>query len=187
MSNPDATGSSADALVTAFPVAILFLLIVIFMFQIKNSIPHFTLILWIGLPLLAFGIAAAANFISQYVYCKITNAGKAFLGAVPSSISTIIALFLSYFSFCRIPIATVFAPLFVGQSVNITKNSSNNAKTININTLKNSNSKACCAPILTLEGIESKYPIIEGFSYGFYVMFGMLFGMTFGNGIATIC
>jgi hypothetical protein len=183
MANPDATGSSADALTTAFPVAILFLLIIIFMFQMKDSIPYFKFILWIGIPLLEFGIATAANFISQYIYCKTTNAGKALLGAVPAPISILIALGLSYISFCRIPIATVFTPLVVGQSVNITKNSA----TTTINSLKNTNSKECCTPKLTLENVESKYPIIEGFSYGFYTLFAMLFSMTIGNGIATIC
>ena len=123
MANPDATGSSTDALVTAFPVALLFLLIVIFMFQMKDSIPKFSLILWIGLPILAFGIATAANFVSQYIYCKTTNAGKALLGAVPAPAGIIIALLLSSLSFCRIPIATVFSPMFIGKSVNITKSS----------------------------------------------------------------
>jgi hypothetical protein len=183
MANPDATGSSADALATAFPVAVLFLLILIFMFQMKDSISYFKLILWVGMPILAFGIATAANFISQYVYCKTTNAGKALLGALPAPLSIIIAFGLSYISFCRIPIATVFAPLFIGQNVNITKNSANT----NINSLKNTNSKECCTPKLTLEGVESKYPIVEGFSYGFYTLFAMLFSMTIGNGIANIC
>ena len=188
MANPDATGSSTDALVTAFPVALLFLLIVIFMFQMKDLIPRFSLILWIGLPILAFGIATGANFVSQYIYCKTTNAGKALLGAAPAPIGIIIALLLSSLSFCRIPIATVFSPLFIGKSVNITKNSGKvNSGITTINSLKNSNSKECCSPNVTLEGIESKYPIIEGFSYGFYTLFAMLFSMTIGNGIATVC
>ena len=188
MANPDATGSSADALTTAFPVAILFLLIIIFMFQMKDSIPYFKFILWIGIPLLAFGIATAANFISQYIYCKTTNAGKALLGAVPAPISILIAFGLSYISFCRIPIATVFAPLFIGQNVNITKNAATkNSATTSINSLKNTSSKECCTPKLSLEGVESKYPIVEGFSYGFYTLFAMLFSMTIGNGIANVC
>jgi hypothetical protein len=71
----------------------------------------------------------------------------------------------------------------VGKTVDITKNKSNTT----INSLKNSNSKECCVPKLTLEMVESRYPIIAGFSYGFYSIFGILFGIVVGNNISSIC
>jgi hypothetical protein len=57
----------------------------------------------------------------------------------------------------------VFAPLIIGQTIDVTKDKS----TANINSLKNSNSKECCIPKLTLEAIENKYSLITGISYGF--------------------
>lgn len=183
MANPDSTGSNVDSLITALPVAILLLLITIFMFQMRDSIPGFKWILWIGFPIIGLIVAAAANFVSQYVSCKTTNAGKAILGSLPTGGAILIGLILSSISYCRIPVASVFAPLFVGKAVDITKNNS----TTNVNSLKNSNSKECCTPKLILENVEDKIPILAGFSHGFYIMFATLFGMVIGNGIATIC
>lgn len=183
MANPDSTGSNVDSLITALPVAILLLLITIFMFQMRDSIPEFKWILWIGFPIVGLIVATGANFVSQYISCKTTNAGKAILGSLPTGGAILIGLILSSISYCRIPVASVFTPLFVGKSVDITKNNS----TTNVNSLKNSNSKECCIPKLTLEAIENKYSLITGISYGFYVMFSILFGVVIGTGLSTIC
>lgn len=183
MSNPDIKVPSVDSLSVAFPVSILFVLITIFLFQLKDSISYFNLILWVGFPIVTFLIAAVVNIITQYVTCRTTNAGKAFLGALPSFGSILIGLGIASISYCRIPVASVFAPLIIGQSIDITKDK----QTVNINSLKNSNSKECCIPKLTLEAIETKYPIITGLSYGFYIMFSILFGIVIGTGLSTIC
>jgi hypothetical protein len=165
------------------PVSIFFLLITLFLFQIKDSIPAFNLVLWIAFPIVAFFITAVANIISQYINCKKVDTGKAMLGALPSLGTILLGLGIASISYCRIPVASVFAPMMIGKSVDITKNKSNT----NINSLKNSNSKECCTPQLTLENVESKYPIISGFSYGFYILFASLFGMIIGNGFSAIC
>ncbi len=184
MANPDITKSSnLDSLLTGLPVAILFLLITAFLFNLRDSVGSFKIVLWSSLLLLAFVVSTGVNFASQYINCKKTDAGKAFLGSVPSVVGVLVALLISSISFCRIPITSVFAPLFVGKQVDITKDKS----TTTINSLKNSNSKECCSPNVTLEGVESKYPIVEGFSYGFYVMFGILFGTVIGSGFSSIC
>jgi hypothetical protein len=183
MSNPDIKVPSIDSLAIAFPVSILFVIISIFIFQYRDSISYFNIILWLGFPIFTFIITSVVNIITQYVSCKTINAGKAFLGGLPSLISMLIGLGISSISYCRIPIASVFAPLIIGQTIDVTKNKSN----ININSLKNSNSKECCIPKLSLESIESKYPIILGLSYGFYILFSIMFGMVIGTGISTIC
>jgi hypothetical protein len=105
------------------------------------------------------------------------------LGSLPSLGTILAGLGIASISYCRIPVASVFAPMIIGQQVDITKNKSNT----NINSLKNSNSKECCTPKLTLESVESKFPIISGFSYGFYVLFASLFGMIIGSGFSAIC
>jgi hypothetical protein len=42
-------------------------------------------------------------------------------------------------------------------------------------------------PKLTLESVETKFPLVTGLAYGFYVMFGILFGTTIGSGMSSIC
>jgi hypothetical protein len=183
MSNPDTQSSVTDSLVTALPVSVFFLLITLFLFQIKDSIPSFNLVLWIAFPIVAFFITALANIITQYINCKKVDVGKAMLGALPSLGTIFVGLGVASISYCRIPVASVFAPMIIGQDVDITKNKSN----MNVNSLKNTNSKECCTPKLTLENVESKFPIISGFSYGFYVLFASMFGMIIGNGFSAIC
>jgi hypothetical protein len=184
MANPDITKSSnLDSLLTGLPVAILFLLITTFLFNLRDSVSSFKIVLWSSLIVLAFGVGSGVNVAAQYIGCKTTNAGKALLGSVPSVVGVIVALLISSISFCRIPITSVLAPLFVGKQVDITKDKS----TASINSLKNSNSKECCVPKLTLESVESRFPLVAGLSHGFYVMFGILFGTVIGAGMSSIC
>jgi hypothetical protein len=183
MANPDTSGPSVDSLLTAFPVAILFFLITTVLFQFRDSFTSFKLVLWLTLPILALIITAAVNVTSQYVACRKTDVGKAILGALPSLGTILLAMGISSISFCRIPVTSVFAPLLIGKSMDVTKNKS----TTSINSLKNSNSKECCLPKLSLESIENQFPLIAGISYGFYIMFSILFGMVIGNGLSSIC
>ena len=185
MANPDTTsaGLNADSLMTAFPVAILFLLITTVLFQFRDSFSSIKLVIWLTIPILALIVTSAVNVTSQYINCRKTDVGKAILGALPSLAAVIIGLGISSLSFCRIPVTAVFAPLVIGKTVDVTKTKS----TTTINSLKNSNSKECCVPKLTLESIENQYPLIAGISYGFYIMFSILFGMVIGNGLSSIC
>ena len=184
MANPDMTKTSnLDSLLTGLPVAILFLLITTFMFQLRDSIGSFKMILWATLIILAFGVGAGVNVATQYISCKTTNAGKAFLGSIPSVVGVFAGLLISSITWCRIPVTSVLAPLFVGKQVDITKDKS----TTTINSLKNSNSKECCTPKLTIENVESRFPMVAGLTYGFYVMFGILFGTVIGTGMSSIC
>ena len=188
MSNPDIKNtsikiSSTNVLYIAFPISILFLLGTITLFYLKESISSFELVFRLSIPLVAAVITGAANVIIQYTTCNTTNIGKALLGTIPTIIATIVGLGLSSISYCRIPIASVFAPLFIGKTVDInTSNISANVKNI-----KNSNTKECCIPKLNLTSLENTYPLIQGLSYGFYIMFSILFGMVIGTGISRIC
>lgn len=185
MSNPDTNQNSInfDGYTTAVPVAIFFFLITTVLFLFRDSIPSFKIFLWIGLIIITFIVSSLVNIVTQYINCNKINAGKAFLGSLPSVAGTIIALGIASFSLCRIPIASFFAPMFISKTVNITKNKG----TININSLKNSNSKECCIPKITLESAEAKFPFVAGLSYGFYVMFGVIFGTVIGTGISSLC
>ncbi len=115
--------------------------------------------------------------------CGKVDAGKAALGSLPSLATVFAGLGIASISYCRIPVASVFAPMMIGKAVDVTKNNSSSS----VNALKNSNSKECCVPRITLENVEDKYPLIQGMAYGFYIMFASLFGMVIGSGFSSIC
>lgn len=184
MSNPDKNSDQGvSSFIISLPVGILFFLISIALFQFKETLPAFKLFIWIGLPAIAFLVVFIVNISTQYTNCGSIESGKAALGALPSIGTTLIGLFISSFAICRIPVASVFTPLIIGNNVDITNNRLNS----NSNTLKNSISKECCTKKISIQSVESKYSIIEGISYGFYLMFAIFFGVTIGNGFATIC
>ena len=133
MSNPDIKVPTTDSLTVAFPVAILFFLITLTIFQFRESLQPFKYILWISFPIITVIIVAATNAITQYVTCKAVNMGKALLGALPSVGTVLLGLGISSISYCRIPVASVFAPLMIGQTIDVTKDKN----TVNINSLKN--------------------------------------------------
>ena len=188
MSNPDIKNTSViapsvNSLYVAFPISIIFVLIIITLFYLKDSIPQFNLVLWLAIPLAATVITGAANIIIQYTTCNTTDIGKALLGTMPTIAAIIIGLGISTISYCRIPIVSVFAPLFMKKTVDITTNKTN----ASVNSIRNSTSKECCSPKLNLLTIEQRYPILQGLSVGFYIMFSILFGMVIGTGTSRIC
>lgn len=170
MSNPD---RSVNSYIVSFPVGLLVLAIIIVLFQYKPSTQSFTFILWAGIPMLLFIIVFCVNLIMQYSACETTDAWKAMLGAFPSVFAVLFGLMISSFPICRIPVASVFTPLILGDNVDII---SNQPKT-----------KCCTESKVSIHKIESKFPIIEGISYGFYLMFATFFGITIGNSYATMC
>lgn len=175
MSNPDKSISSFSL---SIPVGILFLAIIIILFQYKTNIPYFNIVLWFGIPVLAFIIVFVVNIISQFSGCGKINAGNAAIGSLPSVGTTLLGLCISSIATCRIPVASVFTPLLVGDSINITRNT---------NSLNNSKSKECCNQKISIYSVESRQPIIQGISYGFYTMFAIFYGIVIGNGYAMSC
>jgi hypothetical protein len=183
MSDPDTRVNSTNSLTVGVPLALIFGIITVFMFRYRDAFSNFKLILWLSLILLTVIFVPIINMISQYINCGKTDTNKAFLGCVPALVAVLVGLLFSSITFFRVPVASVFAPMMVGTSVNITKNE----QTTTLNTLKFNNSKECCVPKLTLEYVEQQYPSVAGMSYGFYIFFSILFGMVFGTGFSTIC
>ena len=186
MSNPDIKVPVIDSFTLAIPIAIFFLLITLTLFHLSASFLSnniFNLVLWIGFPIAAAIVASSINLIIQTITCNTTNIGRAFMGAIPSIITIIIGLGISSISYCRIPIASVFAPFIIKKPVDVTKDKYSN----NINKLKNSNTKECCIPKLSLDMLETKHPILKGISYSFYIFFSMLYGTVIGTSIARVC
>ena len=184
MSEPQESGLRLDSMTLAGPVAIFFFILTVFLFRIWSPLPVFPILLWVGLPVTAFFVVAFVNMATQQATCRRVDAGKAFLGGVPSILTVLLGLAIASVTYCRIPVASVFAPLIVGEELNIVQN---NSATNSLNASRNRTTKRCCTPRVSLEYVEQAFPDIAGCDYGFYVMFSILFGFVFGNSIATIC
>jgi hypothetical protein len=194
MSNPDMSNNdmkntsmklpSINALYIAFPISILFVLIIITFFNQMRSIgSSFWTIFYLSIPLAATVITAGTNIISQYTTCNTINVGLALLGAIPTFIAIIIGIMISSISYCRIPVASLFGPLFMKKAVDIT---TANIPT-SVNDVKKMSTKECCNPKLNLNKMEDVHPTLLGLSYSFYIMFSVLFGTVIGTNISRIC
>jgi hypothetical protein len=176
-----------DTLAIAFPAGVFLFMITLLFFQSFSKHSFFTLLLWIGIPMIAYIMSVLVLMGAQTSVCDKIDASKALLGSIPTVIAVLIGLGVSYISFCRIPIASVFAPMFVDHTIDVVRSGSSQS----INSLRNSKNSsknsACCSPIVTLEAIEDKFPMVTGLSYGFYVFFASMFGLIVGAGTATTC
>lgn len=186
MSEPQESGFRLDSMMLAGPVSILFFIFTIFLFRTWGTLPSFHIILWTSLPILAFLVVSLVNLASQQATCRRIDAGAAFKGGVPSIITTLLGLLIASVSYCRIPVASVFAPLIAGEELNIVQNN-NATNALNAKRSPGGNAKRCCTPRVSLEYVEKAFPEVAGCDYGFYVMFAILFGFVFGNSMATIC
>jgi hypothetical protein len=202
MSNPDSTETGANiggiAILGSF---IVILVIILFNYHQSSA---FYFLLYGGLPIIIYILM----FVVLYISKKNVDVKNAFLSAVPTIGTTYLALFISYISFFRIPVASVFAPMFIGSTANIvsqpvSETSSTNAQTNAPTNTKNaplpptikggSHKKlkkqaggSCCSPTFSLDGVEAQFPTIKGISYAFYLFFAICFGGVFGSSMPTV-
>jgi hypothetical protein len=169
MSSPDQL-SSVDSMSYGVPTAIIVFFFIFMIFQWENTMPYFRILLYLGIPIIIYLITSVITLLAQYSGCNTIRIKDVFLYSAPSAVFTYIALFVSYFSFCRIPIASVIAPLFIETPPP-----------------DPSNPATCCGPKMTLETIERNQPMVKGFAHGFYLFFATLFGTLISIGFASIC
>lgn len=178
MANPDSTGTSSNMsgiMTLGFLIAIL--VIILFNYQ---ELPIFNGILYGILPIFIYVLISIVIYISK----SGTTMGNAFLSGLPTIGTTYIALFISYISYFRIPIASVFTPLFLDSSANIvhqppTQEAQKGGRR------KQKGGAACCSPTYSLEGVEVQFPSIKGISYGFYLFFAVCFGGVSGLAVPS--
>lgn len=187
MSNPDTTGANIGGITTLGGFVVI-LVILLFSYQDTSS---FYFILYGGLPIFIYVLM----FFVLYISKKNTDVKNALLSAVPTIGTTYLALFISYISYFRIPIASVFAPLFLDSSANIIPHSSPVRIPNSLVPLpqfhgghkkKKQAGGSCCSPTYSLDGVEAQFPTIKGISYGFYLFFAICFGGVFGSSMPTI-
>ena len=158
-----------DILTLAVPTAIFIVMMIILLFQSVGPMSsNFSIILWLGIPFLAMISSFGIHLSSQK--CESINPMSALMGSLYTLGAVWIALAISWIDFCRIPIASVVAPMYKEDKPQNSKNSA-----------------PCCAPQWTLKAIEDKFPMVSGWCYGFYVFFGILFGMVTGTATGTTC
>ena len=200
MSNPDATETGANiGGIATLGGFIVILVIILFNYHHSSS---FYFLLYGGLPIIIYLLM----FVVLYISKKNVDVKNAFLSAVPTIGTTYLALFISYISFFRIPVASVFAPIFIGSTANIvsqpvSESAPTNVKSANaaIATLPQVISKggshkrskkqtggSCCSPTFSLDGVEAQFPTIKGMSYAFYLFFAICFGGIFGSSLPTV-
>jgi hypothetical protein len=142
MSNPDTTETGANiggiAILGSF---IVILVIILFNYHQSSA---FYFLLYGGLPIIIYILM----FVVLYISKKKTDVKNAFLSAVPTIGTTYLALFISYISFFRIPVASVFAPIFIGSTANIVSQpvSGNATNATNASTNASINAKSKNAP-----------------------------------------
>lgn len=177
MSSSDPTSSvdpisSVDSINYAIPTAVVVFFLSFMLFQWENVWSYFNVVLYLGLPLLVYLLTTIVTLLAQYSGCGTIRVGDVFLHSVPSIGFTFISLLISYFSWCRIPIASVVSPLFMDKTTDIVRTPDN---------------KSCCAPQITLEDMEHNAPMVKGFAYGFYLFFSTVFGLLVSIGFASMC
>jgi hypothetical protein len=155
-----------DTLALAFPVGAFLFLLILFLFEAFGNSPSFTGILWVAVPLVAYLTAGLVLMGAQTSVCGSIKAGPAFLGALPTAAATLIALAIESVTFCRIPVVSLVAPLFISSTPR-----------------KNGQPPA---PLI-IETVENQFPMIKGMANGFYVFFATMFGMVAGSGDALRC
>jgi hypothetical protein len=153
---------NSNSFAISIPIGIFIFVLIMALFQYKDilSNTYFMLMLWIGYPLLLFIFTFVVNMSKED-----SSIESSIIGSLPSVLFIFIAFIISSISVCRIPIASVFTPLFIKDT---------------------EKSKGCCNNKLSLSDVENKYSVIKGMSYGFYAMFATFFGIIIGNSYSTI-
>ena len=153
---------NSNSFAISIPIGIFIFVLIMALFQYKDilSNTYFVLMLWIGYPLLLFIFTFVVNMSKED-----STIESSIIGSLPSVLFIFIAFIISSISVCRIPIASVFTPLFIKDT---------------------EKSKGCCNNKLSLSDVENKYSVIKGMSYGFYAMFATFFGIIIGNSYSTI-
>jgi hypothetical protein len=176
MPSPDtsSTGSS-------FIGGIILFVIVLAIFQLFSSGSYMNYIIYIAIPIIVYIVSAMQNLMYQYSSCGSIDAGKAFLGAVPSIGVTYIFLFLAWIPTMRVIVSSVTAPLLISNLDDLTTR-----PTYGGSRMRNAR-RYVGGMQATLEDVEKENPLIKGFSYGFYLFFAMLYSGVIGAGLSANC
>ena len=165
MSDPGISNTSiVPPILIAFIVTLYLILLfkrVLFFKNVVEKTALYNILLYVLLPIIVY----LCTFGLKAIKCDVANAA---LGSLPVIGTVYIALLISYFPTCRIPIVSA---LVSGDVV---------ANAPNIR-MPNTDS-TCCNKKISVTYVESKNMLIKAVAYGFYLSFAVFFGIVIGDG-----
>ena len=186
MSNPD-SGANGASFSLSFVLGLVLFLITKYLVQaVTLDTTGKIVMVIIGLAVIAFAISLINNYLSQLYYCGKVDNSKALSGGIPSTVAVLIGGIVSSISYCRIPIASLFAPMYLEDTEESAPKDIDASKaSLGLGPMPPV--KICRVTNLTLEYAEANYPAIIGLSWGFYALITMTIGTMIGSGVATNC
>lgn len=180
---------AVSSLTVAFPVALIVLLIVVMMYNFKESINYFDIVFWAVILIVPYMIAVGVHFMTQQINCRKLDSGAAFKGGVATPVAMVVGMGISSLSWFRIPVVSVFAPLILPDPTtevtvlpSLTKNTGATQRGGAGGT-----GEACCSPTRRLADVETEYPMLVGLSRAFYLFFASMFGIVIGTNLSATC
>ena len=177
---------AVSSLTVAFPVALIVLLMVVMLYNFKESIDYFDIVFWAVILIVPYMIAVGVHFMTQQINCRKLDSGAAFKGGVATIVAMVAGMGISSLSWFRIPVVSVFAPLILPDPTtevtvlpSLTKNTGA--------TQRGGAGSACCSPTRRLTDVETEYPILVGLSRAFYLFFASMFGIVIGTNLSATC
>lgn len=165
MSDPGISNTSIIPPILISFIVLLYLILLfkkmIFFRNVNDTSITYYILLYVFLPIIVY----LCTFGFKAIKCDVANAA---LGAIPVIGTVYIALLISYFPTCRIPIVSA---LVSGDVV---------ANAPNIR-MPNTDS-TCCNKKISVTYVESKNMLIKAVAYGFYLSFAIFFGIVIGDG-----
>lgn len=188
MSSTSDQPAGIQTIAIAFPVALLVLLVVIALYQFKDSFENFEIVFWAVILIVPYMVAVGAHFLTQYLNCRKIDSGSAFKGGLATVSTILVGMGVSSFSWLRIPVASVFAPLLLpDRRTEVTVLPSAVTSGGGRKRTVGGADGACCAPTRRLEDAEAEYPLLFGISRGFYLFFATMFGIVIGTNVSATC
>ena len=164
MSDPGISNTSiVPPILIAFIITLYLILLfnrVLFFKNVAEKSVLYNILLYVLLPIIAY----LCTFGLKAIKCDVA---KAALGSLPVIGTVYIALLISYFPTCRIPIVSALV------SGDVVANAPN---------IRTSTDPTCCSKKISVTYVESKNMLIKAVAYGFYLSFAVFFGIVIGDG-----
>jgi len=170
---------------SSFIGAIILFVIVLAIFQLFSSSSYMNYVIYLVIPIIVYLVAALQNIVFQYTSCGSIDAGKAFLGAVPSIGLTYFSLLLAWMPMMRVIVSSVTAPMIISNLDDLSTRPTYGGG--RMRNARRSGGNMGGGVRAVLEDVEKENPMIKGLSYGFYLFFGMLYSGVIGAGLSANC
>jgi hypothetical protein len=171
MANPDTSRDTTSGFNGGLIGGLLISFVIMGIFT-NYSNENFKIILYCGTLAIVLLLSFVILAYYQYMQCNTFFIKKLGFGSFVSVSVAALGLGIASIPMCRIPVASVFAPI-------LPINDARKCPTIA------TKSASCCDKQMVLSDVECKQPFVIAVSYCFYMIFAMLFGIIAGKSYAT--